>query len=113
MSFLELCFLGKMTLLALEGRPQPLKKPSHSQKGHFYVKMNARNDTKTSAMSKSAEGNGEYLRSSVAFVKAWTKSKFPNGKTGSKTTQMLHKKACVKVSCHVYTLRFSWESLLS
>ena len=26
-SFLELCFLGKMALLALGGRPQPLKKP--------------------------------------------------------------------------------------
>ena len=61
MSFLELHFLGKMALLALGGRPQPLKKPSQSQKGHFYEKMNALNDTKTSAMSKSAEGNGEYL----------------------------------------------------
>ena len=35
-SFLELRFLGKMALLALGGRPQPLKKPSQSQKGHFY-----------------------------------------------------------------------------
>ena len=60
-SFLELCFLMKMALLALGGRPQPLKKPSQSQKGHFYEKMNALNDTKTSAMSKSAEGNGQYL----------------------------------------------------
>ena len=46
-SFLELRFLGKMALLALGGRPQPLKKPSQSQKGHFYEKMNALNDTKT------------------------------------------------------------------
>merc|ERR1712029_99438 len=46
-SFLELRFLGKMDLLALGGRPQPLKKPSQSQKGHFYVKMNALNDPKT------------------------------------------------------------------
>ena len=61
MSFLELRFLGKMALLALGGSPQPLKKPSQSQKGHFYKKMNALNDTKTLAMSKSAEGNGEYL----------------------------------------------------
>ena len=60
-SFLELRFLVKMALLALGGRPQPLKKPSQSQKGHFYEKMNALNDTKTLAMSKSAEGNGEYL----------------------------------------------------
>ena len=60
-SFLELCFLGKMALLALGGRPQPLKKPSQSQKGHFYVKMNALNDTKTPELSKSSEGNGEYL----------------------------------------------------
>ena len=60
-SFLELRFLGKVALLALRGRPQPLKKPSQSQKGHFYEKMNALNDTKTLAMSKSAEGNGEYL----------------------------------------------------
>ena len=35
MSFLELRFLGKMALLALGGRPQPLKKTSQSQKGHF------------------------------------------------------------------------------
>ena len=34
-SFLELRFLGKMALLALRGRPQPLKKPSQSQKGTF------------------------------------------------------------------------------
>ena len=66
-SFLELRFLGKMALLALRGRPQPLKKPSQSQKGHFYEKMNALNDTKTSELSKSAEGKGEYLWSSVAF----------------------------------------------
>ena len=84
-----------MALLALGGRPQPLKKPSQSQKGHFYEKMNALNDTKTSAMSKSAEGNGEYLWSSVAFVKVWMKSKSQNANTGLKTTQMLHKnKAC-------------------
>ena len=57
MSFLELRFLGKMALLALRGRPQPLKKPSQSQKGHFYAKMNALNDTKTPERSKSAEGN--------------------------------------------------------
>ena len=62
-SFLELCFLGKIALLALGGSPQPLlsKKPSQSVKGHFYEKMNALNDTKTSELSKSAEGNGEYL----------------------------------------------------
>ena len=60
-SFLEHRFLGKMALLALGGRPQPLKKPSQHQKGHFSSKMNALNDTKTSELSKSAEGNGEYL----------------------------------------------------
>ena len=84
-----------MDLLALRGRPQPLKKPSQSQKGHFYKKMNAVNDTKTPELSKSAEGNGEYLWSSVAFVEAWIKSKSRNANTGLKTTQMLHKnKAC-------------------
>ena len=46
MSVLELRFLGKMALLALGGRPQPLKKPSQSQKGHFYEKVNALNDPK-------------------------------------------------------------------
>ena len=61
MSFLELHLLGKMALLALGGRPQPLKKPSKNQKGHFYEKTMPLNDTKTLAMSKSAEGNGEYL----------------------------------------------------
>ena len=59
--FLELHFGDKMALLALGGCPQPLKKPSQSQKGHFYEKMNALNDTKTPELSKSGEGNGEYL----------------------------------------------------
>ena len=58
MSFPELHFLGKMALLALRGRPQPLKKPSQSQKGHFYEKMNALNDTKTPEMAKSAKETG-------------------------------------------------------
>ena len=101
-SFLELHFLGKMALLALRGRPQPLKKPSQSQKGHFYEKMNALNDTKTSELSKSAEGNGEYLWSSVAFVEAWIKSKSRNANTGLKTTQMLHKnKAWIYINFYV------------
>ena len=61
MSFLELHLLGKTALLALGGRPQPLKKPSQSQKGNFYEKMNVLNDAKTAEQSKSAEGNEEYL----------------------------------------------------
>ena len=52
---------GKMALLALRGPPQPLKKLSQSQNGHFYEKMNVLNDTKTPELSKSSEGNGEYL----------------------------------------------------
>ena len=60
-SFLELRSLGKMTLLALGGRPQPLKKPTRSQKGHFYMKMNALNDTKTAELSKTVKGNREYV----------------------------------------------------
>ena len=47
-----------MALLALGGHPQPLKKPSQRQKGHFYEKMNALNDTKTLAMSKFAKATG-------------------------------------------------------
>ena len=54
-------FLIKMSLLTLRGLFERLRVPSQSQKGHFYEKTNALNDTKTSAMSKSAEGNGEYL----------------------------------------------------
>ena len=57
-SFLELHFGGEMALLALRGRPQPLKKPSQSQKGHFPSKMNALNDTKTPVLSKSAKETG-------------------------------------------------------
>ena len=34
-SFLELCFLGKMALLALRGPPQPLQKPSPKTKRTF------------------------------------------------------------------------------
>ena len=58
MSFLELRFVGKMALLAFGGRPQPLKKTSQSQKGHFYEKMNELNDTKTSELSKSVKETG-------------------------------------------------------
>ena len=84
-----------MSLLTLRGLFERLRAPSQSQKGHFSENMNALNDTKTSELSKSAEGNGEYLWSSVAFVKAWIKSKSPNAKTGLKTTKILHKnKAC-------------------
>ena len=61
MSFLELCFPRKTAILALGGRPQPFQKAFQSQKGHFYKKTNALNDTKTLDLSKSAEGNGEYL----------------------------------------------------
>merc|ERR1712016_26558 len=57
-SFLELRFLRKLALLALGGRPQSLKQPSQSQKGHFYKKKNALNDTKTPDLSKSAKGTG-------------------------------------------------------
>ena len=90
-SFLELRFLGKMALLALGGRPQPLKKPSQSQKGHFYKKMNALNDTKTAKMSKSAEGNGEYLWWSVAFVEAWIKGNVQHSRLNLYPTQKSHK----------------------
>ena len=58
MSFLELCFLGKMSLLALGGHPQPLKKPSQSKKGHFCQKINAINDTKPLEMAKYAKETG-------------------------------------------------------
>ena len=61
MSFLELRFWGKIALLALGGHPQPLTKPSQSQKGHFYEKMNALNDTKTPGNGKICEVNGDYL----------------------------------------------------
>ena len=57
------------------------------------------NDTKTSELSKSAEGNREHLWRPVAFVEAWIKSKSRNAKTGLKTTQMLNKnKACIKTA---------------
>ena len=71
---------------------QGVDKKGNFQKAHIYEKMNALNDTKTLAMSKSAEGNGEYLWSSVAFVEAWTKSNFPNAKSGLKPG-----KCCTKI----------------
>ena len=87
MSFLELRFLGKMALLALRGHPQPLKKPSQSQKGHFYEKMNALNDTKTLAMSKSARETGNICDRlwHLSRREAWIQSNFPNGTTGLKS----------------------------
>jgi len=88
-SFLDLRFLGKMALLALGGRPHPLKKPS--QQGTFSEEMNALNDTKTSELSKSAEGNGEYLRSSVAFVEVLIRCNFPNSITGLEDHANVHK----------------------
>ena len=62
-SFLELRFLGKTTLLALgDWRPlSPSQKALSKSKGHFYKKMCAINDTKTPELSKSGEGNREYL----------------------------------------------------
>ena len=58
-SFLQLRFLVKIALLALGGRPQPLKKPSQSQKGHFNEKMNTLNDTKTQELLKSGKETGK------------------------------------------------------
>ena len=55
MLFLELRFLGKMALLALGGRHQPLKKPSQSQKEKFSRKMSELNVTKTPKMAKYAK----------------------------------------------------------
>ena len=57
MSFLELHFLVKMSLLALGGHPQPLK----VKRDIFYKKMNALNDTKTPEMAKSAKETGNIL----------------------------------------------------
>ena len=78
-----------------ETAPSASQKALSKSKGPFLRETNALNDTKTAELSKSAEGNGEYLWSSVAFVEAWIKCNFPNGTTGRKTTQMLHKnKGC-------------------
>ena len=44
-----------MVLLVLRGQPQPFKKLSQIQKGHFYEKMYAINDTKTLELAKSAK----------------------------------------------------------
>ena len=41
-SFLELRFLGKNALLALRGRPQPLKKRFQIQKGQFSLHYECR-----------------------------------------------------------------------
>ena len=49
-SFLELRFLGKMALLALGGRPQPLKKPSR-QKSRFFVAVYVATGRSTTATS--------------------------------------------------------------
>ena len=74
MSFLELRFLVKMALLTLGGRPQPLKKPSQSQKGYFPKKMNTINDTKTLELTKSVKETENICDGlSVAFVEAWIK----------------------------------------
>ena len=47
-----------MSLLTLRGLFERLRAPSQSQKGHFYEKMNALNDTKTPELSKSAKETG-------------------------------------------------------
>ena len=86
-SFLGLRFLEKMDLLALGGCPQPLKKPSQSQKVHFYEKMNALNDIKTAAMSKSSKQNGDYLFVVVGGICESVDKNILH----IKTTQMLHK----------------------
>ena len=91
MSFLELRFLGKMALLALGGRPQPLKKPSQSRKGHFYVKMNALNDTKTPGTVKSLLSPLGNIR-----VVSWHLSKQGSELEKRGTFSILHEKGAHK-----------------
>ena len=49
--------------------------------GHLSEKMNAINDTQNSGTGKISKGNLEYLRSPLAFVEAWIKSKCLNDKS--------------------------------
>ena len=87
-----------MALLALGGRPQPLGKPSQSQKGHFNEKLNALIDTQTPELSKSAKET-ENICDHLWHLsrRGWIKCNYPNNTTGLKTTQMLHKnKACCR-----------------
>ena len=91
MSFFKLPLGGKMALQALGGRPQPLKKPNQSQKGHFPQKNDGKNDTKTPELAKCAKETGNIFNRLLAVVDGWIKSKFPNATTGAKSTQMLLK----------------------
>ena len=68
-------------------------RPPKAKMDIFTRKRSSRNDTKLLVMSKSAEGNGEYLWSSVAFVEVWIKSNAPNDTTGLKN----HAKCCTKI----------------
>ena len=68
-----------MALLPLGGRPQPLKKPFQSQKGHFYEKMNALNVTKTPELANSAKESGNICD---RLYHLSDKSEFLNGTTG-------------------------------
>ena len=82
-SFLELHILRKVSLWALGGHPQPLKKPSQSQKEPFlHIKINVLNDTKTSELSKSERGIFVIVCGICQSVDK--KSKIPNNKTGLK-----------------------------
>ena len=95
-------FSRKNGPFGFERAPSASQKALSKSKGTFLWE----NDTKTLELSKSAEGNGEYLWSSVAFVKAWIKCNFPRGKICLKTTQILNKnkawcirpKNCVKLA---------------
>ena len=58
--------------------------------------MNALNDTKTQELSKSAEGNREYLWLSVAFLEAFIKKEISGCQYWTKNHANLHKnKACI------------------
>ena len=69
MPFVKLLFIHASTNATDNHKYSPLPSADFDSSGvlvsflelHFYEKMNSLNDTKTPELSKSAEGNGEYL----------------------------------------------------
>ena len=84
-----------MALLALGGRPQPLKKPSQCQKGHFYDKIIVINDNKTPELAKSAITGNICVHLCDLSTKVFKNIKMFKWHNGPKKPQTLNKnKAC-------------------
>ena len=90
-----------MALLALGGRPQPLKKPSQGQKGHFSDKINVLNDTKTLELAESGKKIGNICDCQWQLSGCGLQANIQEAKDNLTT----HTKNCTKIKPDIELLR--------